>query len=142
MKRCCRASGDGHFGWCVKVGGVGMHPREFRQLEALTRPEPAPEPELYRWTPYVPPVRDEDRPREVQVRRTKFQGVRPGRELRKEWRELAAAAVEQGWAYVPGPHPKLYSPDGESMVPFPKTASDWRALRNTIGELRRRGVAV
>lgn len=61
--------------------------------------------------------------------------------MKREVRELVAAAKRHGWRVVEGKHIKLYPPDqSKPPVVLPKTPSDWRALRNAIAELRRCGL--
>lgn len=70
------------------------------------------------------------------------QEQRPGRELPKEYREIALdLVIHQGWRYrYQGRHPKLYPADPtQSIMTVPTTPSDQRALRNFIAALRQRG---
>jgi predicted RNA binding protein YcfA (HicA-like mRNA interferase family) len=67
----------------------------------------------------------------------------PGKELPKEFREVATELVaNQGWRYSRqhGRHPVLYPAD-RTMAPVtvPTTPGDHRALRNWLSEVRRRG---
>jgi hypothetical protein len=67
---------------------------------------------------------------------------RPGRELPREYREIATdLVVQQGWRYrTGGRHPKLYPADrSQPILTVPTTPSDQRSLRNFIADVRRRG---
>jgi hypothetical protein len=67
---------------------------------------------------------------------------RPGREMPKEYRKVAAELVDnQGWSYhACGIHPRLYPADPtQPMVTVPTTPGDRRSLANFIAEVRRRG---
>lgn len=67
---------------------------------------------------------------------------RPGRELAKEWRKIALQLVdEQGWRYkYSGGHPTLYPADRtQDPIVFAATASDHRAIKNFIAQIRRAG---
>jgi hypothetical protein len=66
----------------------------------------------------------------------------PGRELPKEYREIAVDLVRnQGWRYRYGKgHPTLYPAD-KTQVPLivPTTPSDNRSFKNFVADVRRRG---
>jgi hypothetical protein len=68
---------------------------------------------------------------------------RPGKELPKDWRRIAADLVEnQGWRYEAGKrHAKLYPPDTTmDIVVVPSTpSSDPRAFKNFISKVRQSG---
>ncbi len=68
---------------------------------------------------------------------------RPGREIPKEYREIATELVtNQGWRYVVGKgHPVLYPADTtRSAVRVPTTPSaSPRALKNWVSQIRRAG---
>ena len=69
---------------------------------------------------------------------------RPGRELPKDYREVASYLVEVlGWRYKAGrrgQHPKLYPSDtAQPVLPVPTTPSDARAFANFLANVRRRG---
>jgi hypothetical protein len=66
----------------------------------------------------------------------------PGRELAKEWREIADRLVrEQGWRYEHGrKHATLYPADkSRRPIVFSVTPSDHRAFKNWIALIRRSG---
>jgi hypothetical protein len=70
---------------------------------------------------------------------------RPGRELKKEFREVATALVSnQGWRYDNGSrrggHPVLYPADlSQPPLAVPTTPGKGRAFTNFVAEVRRRG---
>ena len=67
---------------------------------------------------------------------------RPGREISKEYREIAQHLVDaQGWRYRTGKrHPKLYPAEPtQSPIPVPTTPSDRRSLKNFVSQVRRAG---
>jgi len=70
-------------------------------------------------------------------------GERPGRELPKDYREVATELVDnQGWRYSTrnGNYPALYPPDrSQSPVVLARTPSDQRAFRNFVSLVRQRG---
>jgi hypothetical protein len=57
-----------------------------------------------------------------------------------DWGDLITAAVRQGWRAEPGTrHLRLLAPDGQGVVTIAGTPSDWRAIHNTVAQLRRHG---
>jgi hypothetical protein len=70
--------------------------------------------------------------------------ARPGREIRKEYREIATYQIDRlGWRYDASGkgHPVLYPADRSKRplaVPTTPTRSP-RAIRNFVAEVRRRG---
>jgi hypothetical protein len=67
---------------------------------------------------------------------------RPGRELPKDWRAIADRLVtEQGWRYEYGKnHARLYPADKtKAPITFSVTASDYRAFKNFVAQVRRSG---
>lgn len=67
---------------------------------------------------------------------------RPGREIPKEFREVATHLVDvQGWRYErTRRHPVLFPPDpAVPAVRIPTTPSDVRSFQNFVAEVRRRG---
>lgn len=68
---------------------------------------------------------------------------RPGREIPKEYREIAEELVtNQGWRYDASGkrHPVLYPPDASAPpLRVPTTPSDRRGLKNFEADVRRRG---
>lgn len=58
----------------------------------------------------------------------------------REIESLIREAEKQGWTDVTGKkHSKLRAPDG-TLVVFPRTASDKRALMNAVSRMRRHGL--
>lgn len=68
---------------------------------------------------------------------------RPGREIPKEYREVATELVtNQGWRYVyrGGSHPMLYPADrSKSPMTIPTTPSEKRSFANFLAQVRRAG---
>jgi hypothetical protein len=70
---------------------------------------------------------------------------RPGRELPKEYREVAdELSSNQGWRYDSGAkrggHPILFPPDRtQPQLSVPTTPSDRRSFDNWLADVRRRG---
>jgi hypothetical protein len=61
--------------------------------------------------------------------------------MKKEIKELLAAAQKQGWRVEigRGGHYKLFSPDGKCLVTMSSTPSDRHAIDNTVARMRRCG---
>lgn len=66
---------------------------------------------------------------------------RTARDLPTLFRPLAKKAMEQGWRIVitHRNHYKWFSPDGQGIVVTAKSASDHRALANTISKMTKFG---
>jgi hypothetical protein len=65
----------------------------------------------------------------------------PGRELPKEYREIAVELVRnQGWRYRYGKSPHA-APGRQDQVPLivPTTPSEHRSFKNFVTDVRRRG---
>jgi hypothetical protein len=60
---------------------------------------------------------------------------------RKDLKEIARAAENQGWRIVRrrGGHLAFYAPDGKHIVHSSATPSDYRATANLVAELRKHG---
>lgn len=60
--------------------------------------------------------------------------------MNDDWKRVLQAAREQGWSVRPTKDGvMLLAPNGTGKVTVHGTPSDFRALRNTIGALRREG---
>lgn len=61
---------------------------------------------------------------------------------RSRLRDVAAAALEQGWVIesTAGGHLKWTPPNGKFPVFTPATSSDWRGRKNALSDLRKRGL--
>ncbi len=60
--------------------------------------------------------------------------------MSSDWKRVLEAAAEQGWISRPTKDGvMLLAPNGTGKVSVHGTPSDWRALRNTISDLRREG---
>jgi hypothetical protein len=61
--------------------------------------------------------------------------------MKKEWRPIARAAIDQGWTitHTRGGHFSWRSPEGEQVF-SPSTASDHHSLDRVILKLRRAGL--
>jgi hypothetical protein len=61
--------------------------------------------------------------------------------VKADWKRVLAAAEDQGWRTRPtSDGVMLLAPNGTGKVAAVHgTPSDWRALRNTISEMRREG---
>lgn len=55
----------------------------------------------------------------------------------KEINLLVKDMVRSGWRYKSGKHGKLYHPTGPSLITFPKTPSDYRAILNLRRDIRK-----
>ena len=70
---------------------------------------------------------------------------KPGKELPKEYREIAThMVVGQGWRYDSGRrrggHPKLFPKDpSKPSITIPTTPGDRRSLKNFTADVRRAG---
>lgn len=62
------------------------------------------------------------------------------RTVKDDWKRVLRAAQEQGWRIRPTTDGvMLLAPNGTGKVTVHGTPSDFRALRNTISDLRREG---
>lgn len=61
--------------------------------------------------------------------------------MRKEMKELVAAAQAQGWRVeqTSKGHWRLYAPDGVHIVHLPGTPSDHRSFDNCVAKMRQYG---
>jgi hypothetical protein len=67
---------------------------------------------------------------------------RPGREIPKEYRQIVAALIDQGWRYDASGkgHPKLYPADRtQQAIAVPGTPGDRRSMLNFRAQVRRAG---
>lgn len=63
--------------------------------------------------------------------------------MNKDLKALIAKLEAQGWTVKVGSHVKAYAADkANGLVTFACTPSDYRAMKNTLAELRRRGADV
>lgn len=64
--------------------------------------------------------------------------------MNKELKQLIAKLEAQGWTIkTGGGHIKALAPNkADGMVTFGSTPSDYRAMKNTVAELRRHGAVL